>query len=267
MMPHPKHHGLYKFVTNDTDEIIYIGKTNNNIKSRIADHIRGKGLDEKFNAYKDKYKIYVSLLPNAVETDILERALINKYKPVLNVTDNQYGMSDLIHVDEPEWHEYKEVFPDTTKPLEQVKTVKLQKQVKSNALLRKRIFIGHVSGYDYYISNTYKYKDNIHKVEKQYFESPDEAIGYIKHILNLVETYGELDSKGQSYLVQAKDGQQLDRLWQQEHDNGMGPVLLGVKRNISSDICPIIKGYKEIGEILVQYRITKDAIDLLTAIA
>ena len=42
-----KHHGLYKFVTCDTNEIIYIGKTNNNLKSRVADHIRGKGIDEK----------------------------------------------------------------------------------------------------------------------------------------------------------------------------------------------------------------------------
>lgn len=40
-----KHHGLYKFVTCDTNEIIYIGKTNNNLKSRVADHIRGKGID------------------------------------------------------------------------------------------------------------------------------------------------------------------------------------------------------------------------------
>lgn len=65
-----KHHGLYKFVTCDTNEIIYIGKTNNNLKSRVADHIRGKGIDEKFNAYKGNYKVYVTFLPNTVETDI-----------------------------------------------------------------------------------------------------------------------------------------------------------------------------------------------------
>ena len=50
-----KQHGLYKFVTNDTKEIIYIGKSDNDIIGRRRAHIRGKGLDEKFVPYRGKY--------------------------------------------------------------------------------------------------------------------------------------------------------------------------------------------------------------------
>ena len=101
-----KQHGVYKYVTIDTNEIIYIGKTNNSFIRRIDDHNRGYGIDEKFNAYKDNYKVYIAHLPNATETDIVERALINKYKPILNVNDNYDGFSSLIHVEEPKWQEY-----------------------------------------------------------------------------------------------------------------------------------------------------------------
>ena len=101
-----KQHGIYKYVTINTNEIIYIGKTNNSFINRIDRHNRGYGIDEKFNAYKDNYKVYIAYLPNATETDIVERALINKYKPILNVIDNYEGFSSLIHVKEPKWQEY-----------------------------------------------------------------------------------------------------------------------------------------------------------------
>lgn len=50
--------------------------------------------------------MYIAHLPNATETDIVERALINKYKPILNVIDNYDGFSSLVHVEEPKWQEY-----------------------------------------------------------------------------------------------------------------------------------------------------------------
>ena len=101
-----KQHGVYKYVTIDTNEIIYIGKTNNSFRSRIDNHNRGYGIDEKFNAYKENYKVYIAHLSNATEADIVEKALINKYKPILNVNDNYEGFSSLIHVKEPKWQEY-----------------------------------------------------------------------------------------------------------------------------------------------------------------
>lgn len=133
-----KHHGLYKFVTCDTNETIYIGKSNNNLKSRVADHIRGKGIDEKFNAYKGNYKVYVTFLPNTAETDILERALINKYKPILNVTDNYEGMSNLIQVEEPQWIEFDKAFPEP-EPDHTPKPVKKKQDLRSKDLCKRKI--------------------------------------------------------------------------------------------------------------------------------
>lgn len=101
-----KEHGVYKFVKKD-GEIIYIGKTNNTFKSRIDAHIRARGDDIKFKKYENQYDVFYAKLPNRTETDILEKALINKYKPVLNVVDNHDGIGTLIQVTEPEWLEYK----------------------------------------------------------------------------------------------------------------------------------------------------------------
>lgn len=102
-------HGLYKFVLKKGNEIIYIGKSNTNVRSRIAAHIKGKGIDEKFLEYsRDDYDIYYCELPNKVETDIMERALINQYKPALNVIDNLPGFSNSIQVNEPAWKPYNE---------------------------------------------------------------------------------------------------------------------------------------------------------------
>ena len=149
-----KHHGLYKFVTCDTNEIIYIGKTNNNFKSRIADHIRGKGIDEKFNAYRGNYKVYVAFLPNVVETDIMERGLINKYKPILNVVDNYESMSNLITIDEPEWLDFEKTFPKE-EPKPQIKN---KKDPKERHL--EDIYIGRLFNTDYYLTNTRSVKEH-----------------------------------------------------------------------------------------------------------
>lgn len=127
-----KQHGVYKYVTIDTNEIIYIGKTNNSFISRIDNHNRGYGIDEKFNAYKDNYKVYIAHLPNATETEIVERALINKYKPILNVIDNYDGFSSLIHVEEPKWQEYN--LEKNTKKKEKCNRWKELSELNSNEL-------------------------------------------------------------------------------------------------------------------------------------
>ena len=98
-----KEHGVYKFVEKKSGEIIYIGKSNKSIDNRIFAHLAGKGIDEKFKKYKNKCEIYIALLPNSVETDIIERCLINKYKPELNIVDKQEGVSGYISINEPQW--------------------------------------------------------------------------------------------------------------------------------------------------------------------
>ncbi len=95
-----KEHGLYKYVYDG--QIIYIGKSNNSIKSRINGHKK----ERKFQPYLDKAMIYFCLLPNSAETDIMEKALINHYKPILNVDLNRPGFSNLIHIEEPIWKIY-----------------------------------------------------------------------------------------------------------------------------------------------------------------
>ena len=98
-----KEHGLYKYIYND--EIIYIGLSNSSIRSRIEGHSR----EDKFQPYLDKCKIFVyDNMPNSTETILAEKALINKYKPILNVTDNQEGYSQRIIFEEPEWIPYEQ---------------------------------------------------------------------------------------------------------------------------------------------------------------
>jgi hypothetical protein len=92
-----KEHGLYKYVVDD--KIIYIGKSNNSISNRIIQHAK----EPKFMPYLVKAKIYVCKLPNTTETDIMERVLINYYKPILNIVDNHVGKSNCITFKEPNW--------------------------------------------------------------------------------------------------------------------------------------------------------------------
>lgn len=214
-----KHHGLYKFVTCDTNEIIYIGKTNNNLKSRVADHIRGKGIDEKFNAYKGNYKVYVTFLPNTVETDILERALINKYKPILNGTDNYEGMSNLIQVEEPQWIEFDKAFPEP-EPDHTPKPVKKKQDLRS-----KDLCIGMVFDKVFYLSNHRTVKKHGKCIDKFFFDTTDEGLEYIKYAINLCEKHGTYNDEYHEYIVPAKYGQQYLSFWNDD-DNGLGPALI-----------------------------------------
>lgn len=74
---------VYKYVHDGN--IIYIGKSEN-IVQRINQHAKCKDLDMKFGPYIDKVKVYVHECANKTEMDALEILLINKYKPVLNIS-------------------------------------------------------------------------------------------------------------------------------------------------------------------------------------
>ncbi len=116
-------HGLYKYECEG--KVIYIGKSDANVVKRISDHKR----EAKFKPYLKKgVSIYTCELPNSTETKLVEQALINQYKPILNGTDNQKGFSKLIKIDEPEWIFFDE---DAFKA---EKLDSLQKSSKSKAL-------------------------------------------------------------------------------------------------------------------------------------
>lgn len=88
-------HFVYKYVSEN--KIIYVGKVDSDLKRRVEEHAK----ETKFLPYLENAEIYCMRLANSTETTILELYLINKYKPVLNVTAKYEGISN-IHIQEPE---------------------------------------------------------------------------------------------------------------------------------------------------------------------
>ena len=91
-------HYVYKYV--EDNEIIYIGKNDTDLHTRISQHVSEK----KFKEHPDA-KIYYGELANSVESRFMEMMLINRYKPILNVVDKVEGNS-FIDFTEPEWKPY-----------------------------------------------------------------------------------------------------------------------------------------------------------------
>lgn len=86
---------VYKYVWNG--DIIYIGKNDTDLVTRISQHSK----EHKFKPYLNA-EVYYGILKNSSESDMMERLLINKYKPILNVSCKKDGLS--IVFEEPEWH-------------------------------------------------------------------------------------------------------------------------------------------------------------------
>lgn len=258
-----KHHGIYKFVRCDTNEIIYIGKTNNNLKSRVEDHLRGKGIDEKFNAYKGNYKIYVAFLPNSVETDIIERALINQYKPVLNGTDNQAGMSNLIQICEPDWIEFETAFPKIENN-SKVKTKK-SKILDPEKCRPDDIYLGSAFGWNYYLSNTYSYKEKGHRINEHYFESRAMALKYAQEIVSVCRAYGQYNEHNKEYSIPGKCGKNLDFSYQSEYA-GMSPLLICTKNGYGTEKYVIIGGADGWEDVVYHYYVYSESVDLLASV-
>lgn len=92
-------HYVYKYVKDG--EIIYIGKSDTDLHSRIKAHL----YEEKFQPYLDA-DVYYCVLANATMSDVVESALINEYKPKLNVAKkSQWSGLDL-----PKLHWTKYIF-------------------------------------------------------------------------------------------------------------------------------------------------------------
>lgn len=107
--------GVYKYVYND--EIIYIGKSDNSILNRVNAHVK----EAKFKPYLEKAVIYYTECKHSTHTLILEAFLINKYKPILNVSlkhDEDLNLD--IPIPEPEWHLLSEL-KKVEKTVKQVK--------------------------------------------------------------------------------------------------------------------------------------------------
>lgn len=91
--------GVYKYVCNG--EIIYVGKSDRSIDTRISDHSH----ESKFKPFLNKCEIYYAWLPNPAFTTIFETFLINKYKPCLNYA-MKYDETVPFDISEPYWRLY-----------------------------------------------------------------------------------------------------------------------------------------------------------------
>ena len=94
--------GIYKYVWHD--EIVYIGKADKDIMSRIVAH----KAESKFQPYLKDCVIWYTECVNPAHTTILETYLINKYKPKLNVS-MKYACDLPINIVEPEWKPISEL--------------------------------------------------------------------------------------------------------------------------------------------------------------
>ena len=90
--------GYYIYKYQCGDEVIYVGKTDSDLKGRIDCHSK----EPKFLHYLDKSKIFYYECKNPAHTTILETYYINKYKPELNVA-MKYEDDLGIHIDEVDW--------------------------------------------------------------------------------------------------------------------------------------------------------------------
>lgn len=92
-------HYVYKYVVND--EIIYIGKNDTDLHSRIKQHES----EPKFKPYLEDCKIYYIELANSIMSDVVESELIRKFKPLLNVAKTSEWSG--LPFPSIEWKEYK----------------------------------------------------------------------------------------------------------------------------------------------------------------
>lgn len=124
---------IYKYTHLETGEILYIGKTDVSLKQRIHAHEK----EEKFQPYRGLWKISFFWLSNKTETDIVEKFLINLYKPVLNEKDKEEGIS-LFSIRLPEWISYElyeeELKKDAVFQAQQEQIAKMDIQFLEDAL-------------------------------------------------------------------------------------------------------------------------------------
>lgn len=121
-MTRKREHIVYRYRLKETGEIIYVGKTNSSLKSRIDAHAK----EEKFSPYKGKWEIDFIILANFVETDVVEKFLINKWKPVLNDKDCVSYKTNSLSIILPNWQPYSSYHPS-----KHIKYAALYKEAKA----------------------------------------------------------------------------------------------------------------------------------------
>lgn len=139
-----KGHYVYKYVLNN--EVIYVGKTDTSLDSRIAQH--GKSGDNiPSSAWKDinSSDVYYVTLNNSTMSDVVESELIRRYKPKYNVAKKSDWSG--LPFPEPEWTKYEpQLQREPTKKTQKRKLTREEKYPKAvieayeeNAFARKAV--------------------------------------------------------------------------------------------------------------------------------
>jgi hypothetical protein len=135
-------HYVYRFF-NDEDEIIYVGLTSGGIKNRMYGHFNNGHLpSECYNAVR---KIEYCKFNTKVEIEIVEKYLINIYKPIYNTRDKEFKEIALeLNISNFIWKELKfktkaELSEEKTQSVNGMLREQNSKLSKTNERLRKEI--------------------------------------------------------------------------------------------------------------------------------
>lgn len=181
---------IYRYIDKNTNEILYVGKTDSSLENRINQHRS----EEKFKNINANVE-YIEL-KNNMETRFLEFYFINKWKPVLNRNDKyEYELKYTID-DDFEWKNY--VPEEKEKP----KRVYIPKEE------RKRIWAEKYIEEGTYFDLKHLHMNNFSKEEqelfificKKYLEKGDRYISFIVEIGEF-EVVKTLLSKIQHYSL------------------------------------------------------------------
>lgn len=92
---------VYRYTDKALKEVVYIGKTDHSLRSRILAH-KKEAAFKKFNCDIDFVR-----LANSVETDSVEKLLINYYKPAINIKDKTKGLTEGLILPLLNWTPYE----------------------------------------------------------------------------------------------------------------------------------------------------------------
>ena len=142
---------VYKWVVNNN--IVYIGQT-----TRPEVRFLQEKRQDKFAPYLDA-DIFMTKLANKCEMDALEKLLINKYKPILNVKDKYEESSGLsINEDSLVWESYNKIEKEEADKCELMRVKQKVKDIEEE--------ISNASEYDKNIIEimSMMIRENIHSI-------------------------------------------------------------------------------------------------------
>ena len=228
-------HGLYKYV--HKGNIIYIGKSNSCITRRALEHKR----EDNFKPYlDDDLKIYICDLPNTTETDIMEKVLINYYKPVLNTVDNYNGCSGLLSFNEPDWIDYDDY----------IKKLPTPKNSASKHLIephKMEFFLFSANGLNYYLEDSFDVKINNKRTKVPIYKNRQEAIDIIESLTKISLSHGEITGDDKIHIESKYFDRNIYTLIEKVEEFQQWPLLKysGNRRGWGSqNIISRIKGYE-----------------------